>query len=230
MELLTVATTLPVIVFDVGDSAALALAREALDELRTSHPEPIVRARTTSRYGNTIARAMSSRTIRCSLSRTTFSGGFLGLGCFEGLSFIPPLDHAPLTAQAGVCATRVSRKKYARRRGGPRKRAGWGTDAGGAGRRERPLHDLGGDRGALGCSTRRCTYGITRLLSIRSLLRSLQRPWISLCVRCSTEVHMSIDDPNDSKLSSEPTKNSQRRDSQPHDGAVMLAASAGGAL
>jgi len=116
MELLTVATTLPVIVFDVGDSAALALAREALDELRTSHPEPIVRARTTSRYGNTIARAMSSRTIRCSLSRTTFSGGFLGLGCFEGLSFIPPLDHAPLTAKRRAEPTDRNRSRKLSRR------------------------------------------------------------------------------------------------------------------
>jgi len=32
MELLTVATTLPVIVFDVGDSAVLALAREAIGQ------------------------------------------------------------------------------------------------------------------------------------------------------------------------------------------------------
>src|SRR5262249_24553192 len=59
----------------------------------------IVRDRTTSRYGYTIARAISSRTIRCSLSTTTFRGGFLGFGCFAGLSFIPPLDHAPLTTK-----------------------------------------------------------------------------------------------------------------------------------
>lgn len=38
MELVTVATTLPVLVFDISGSDTLVLAREALDELRTSHP------------------------------------------------------------------------------------------------------------------------------------------------------------------------------------------------
>lgn len=38
MELVTVATKLPVLVFDISGSDTLVLAREALDELRTSHP------------------------------------------------------------------------------------------------------------------------------------------------------------------------------------------------
>ena len=40
---------------------------------------------------------------------------------------------------------------------------------------------------------------------------------------------MSIDDPNDPKLSSELTQDRQQQDSQPHDGAPMLTSIAGGA-
>jgi hypothetical protein len=41
MEHLSVATTLPVLVFDLDEPEPLALAREAIDELRISHPATI---------------------------------------------------------------------------------------------------------------------------------------------------------------------------------------------
>jgi hypothetical protein len=53
------------------------------------------RARTTSRWGSVVVRAMSSRTIRCSLSSTTRSGGaFAAAVC---VAFIFQLDHAAIT-------------------------------------------------------------------------------------------------------------------------------------
>ncbi len=74
-----------------------------------------MRARTTSRYGYTIARAISSSTIRCSLSTITFSGAFLGFACFVGLTFIPLLDHVPLTTEPRSGLTDRNRTRTASR-------------------------------------------------------------------------------------------------------------------
>ena len=62
----------------------------------------IMRARITSRYGYVSACAISSRTIRCSRSRTTFNRAFLTFGCLDALAFIPLADHDPLTTKVRI--------------------------------------------------------------------------------------------------------------------------------